>query len=155
MKVGYVPVVTAVDDSKSDLQLYQEGMALADMAEPLGFESLWSLEHHFTGYSMIPNPVQFLTYYAARTRNIKLGTAVIVLPWHDPVRIAEEIALLDVMSGGRTMFGFGRGAGSVEYDGLRVLDGGIARSLRRDGDYRAPGADAKALFLRRQILQDS
>jgi alkanesulfonate monooxygenase SsuD/methylene tetrahydromethanopterin reductase-like flavin-dependent oxidoreductase (luciferase family) len=118
--VGYVPVVTAVDDSKSDLQLYQEGMALAEMAEPLGFESLWSLEHHFTGYSMIPNPVQFLTYYAARTRNIKLGTAVIVLPWHDPVRIAEEIALLDVMSGGRTMFGFGRGAGSVEYDGLRV-----------------------------------
>jgi alkanesulfonate monooxygenase SsuD/methylene tetrahydromethanopterin reductase-like flavin-dependent oxidoreductase (luciferase family) len=95
-------------------------MALADMAEPLGFESLWSLEHHFTGYSMIPNPVQFLTYYAARTRSIKLGTAVIVLPWHDPVRIAEEIALLDVMSGGRTMFGFGRGAGSVEYDGLRV-----------------------------------
>lgn len=120
MKVGYVPVLTAVGDSKSDLQLYQEGMALADMAEPLGFESLWSLEHHFTGYSMIPNPVQFLTYYAARTRHIRLGTAVIVLPWHDPVRIAEEIAMLDVMSGGRTLFGFGRGAGSVEYEGLRV-----------------------------------
>ncbi len=120
MKVGYVPVVTAVDDSKSDLQLYQEGMALAGMAEPLGFDSLWSLEHHFTGYSMIPNPVQFLSYFAAHTRHIQLGTAVIVLPWHDPVRIAEEIALLDVMSGGRTIYGFGRGAGSVEYDGLRV-----------------------------------
>jgi alkanesulfonate monooxygenase SsuD/methylene tetrahydromethanopterin reductase-like flavin-dependent oxidoreductase (luciferase family) len=120
VKVGYVPVVTAVDESKSDLQLYQEAMALADMAEPLGFDSLWSLEHHFTGYSMIPNPVQFLTYYAARTRTIRLGTAVIVLPWHDPVRIAEEIALLDMMAGGRTIFGFGRGAGSVEYDGLRV-----------------------------------
>ncbi len=120
MKVGYVPVVTAVDDSKSDLKLFEEGMALADMAEPLGFDSLWSLEHHFTGYSMIPNPVQFLTYYASRTRTIRLGTAVIVLPWHDPVRIAEEIALLDVMAGGRTIFGFGRGAGSVEYDGLRV-----------------------------------
>jgi alkanesulfonate monooxygenase SsuD/methylene tetrahydromethanopterin reductase-like flavin-dependent oxidoreductase (luciferase family) len=120
VNVGYVPVITAVGDAKSDLQLYQEAMALADMAEPLGFDSLWSLEHHFTGYSMIPNPVQFLTYYAARTRTIRLGTAVIVLPWHDPVRIAEEIALLDVMSGGRTLFGFGRGAGSVEYDGLRV-----------------------------------
>jgi alkanesulfonate monooxygenase SsuD/methylene tetrahydromethanopterin reductase-like flavin-dependent oxidoreductase (luciferase family) len=120
VKVGYVPVVTAIDDSKSDLKLYEEAMALADTAEPLGFDSLWSLEHHFTGYSMIPNPVQFLTYYAARTRKIRLGTAVIVLPWHDPVRIAEEIALLDVMAGGRTIFGFGRGAGSVEYDGLRV-----------------------------------
>jgi alkanesulfonate monooxygenase SsuD/methylene tetrahydromethanopterin reductase-like flavin-dependent oxidoreductase (luciferase family) len=120
VKVGYVPVVTAVGDSKSDLQLYQEAMTMADMAEPLGFDSLWSLEHHFTGYSMIPNPVQFLTYYAARTRTIRLGTAVIVLPWHDPVRVAEEIALLDVMAGGRTIFGFGRGAGSVEYDGLRV-----------------------------------
>lgn len=120
MKVGYVPVVTAVDETKSDLKLYEETMALADMAEPLGFDSLWSLEHHFTGYSMIPNPVQFLTYFAARTRTIRLGTAVIVLPWHDPVRIAEEIALLDVMAGGRTIFGFGRGAGSVEYDGLRI-----------------------------------
>jgi alkanesulfonate monooxygenase SsuD/methylene tetrahydromethanopterin reductase-like flavin-dependent oxidoreductase (luciferase family) len=120
MNVGYVPVITAVGEAKSDLQLYNEAMQLADMAEPLGFDSLWSLEHHFTGYSMIPNPVQFLTYYAARTRTIRLGTAVIVLPWHDPVRIAEEIALLDVMSGGRTLFGFGRGAGSVEYDGLRV-----------------------------------
>jgi len=120
VKTGYVPVVTAVDDSKSDLQLYQEGMALAGMAEPLGFDSLWSLEHHFTGYSMIPNPVQFLTYFAAHTSRIQLGTAVIVLPWHDPVRVADEIALLDVMAGGRTIFGFGRGAGSVEYAGLRV-----------------------------------
>jgi alkanesulfonate monooxygenase SsuD/methylene tetrahydromethanopterin reductase-like flavin-dependent oxidoreductase (luciferase family) len=95
-------------------------MVLADMAEPLGFDSLWSLEHHFTGYSMIPNPVQFLSYYAAHTSKIRLGTAVIVLPWHDPVRIAEEIAMLDVMAGGRTLFGFGRGAGTVEYNGLRI-----------------------------------
>jgi alkanesulfonate monooxygenase SsuD/methylene tetrahydromethanopterin reductase-like flavin-dependent oxidoreductase (luciferase family) len=120
VKVGYVPVITAVDDSKSDLELYQESMALADMAEPLGFDSLWSLEHHFTGYSMTPSPTQFLSYFAGKTTKIRLGTAVIVLPWHDPVRIAEEIALLDVMSGGRTLFGFGRGAGTVEYDGFRV-----------------------------------
>jgi len=123
MKTGYVPFLTAVDDSKSDLQLYQEAMALADLVEPLGFDSLWSLEHHFTGYAMTPSPLQFLSYYAASTRRIQLGTAVIVLPWNDPVRIAEEIAMLDVMSGGRTVFGFGRGAGSVEYDGFRVAMG--------------------------------
>ncbi len=106
MKVGYVPFISAVDDSKPDLQLYQEGIALANLAEPLGFDSLWSLEHHFTGYAMIPSPPQFLTYFAANTKRIQLGTAVIVLPWHDPIRVAEGIALIDVMSGGRTIFGF-------------------------------------------------
>ena len=84
MKTGYVPFVSAVDNSKPDLQLYQEAIALADMAEPLGFDSLWSLEHHFTGYAMIPSPTQFLTYFAANTKRIQLGTSVIVLPWHDP-----------------------------------------------------------------------
>ncbi len=123
MKVGYVPFISAVDDSKPDLQLYQEGIALANLAEPLGFDSLWSLEHHFTGYAMIPSPPQFLTYFAANTKRIQLGTAVIVLPWHDPIRVAEGIALLDVMSGGRTIFGFGRGAGTVEYDGFRIAMG--------------------------------
>ena len=123
MKTGYVPFVSAVDNSKPDLQLYQEAIALADMAEPLGFDSLWSLEHHFTGYAMIPSPTQFLTYFAANTKRIQLGTSVIVLPWHDPIRVAEGIALLDVMSGGRTIFGFGRGAGTVEYDGFRIAMG--------------------------------
>ncbi|MCB1741730.1 MAG: LLM class flavin-dependent oxidoreductase, partial [Gammaproteobacteria bacterium] len=89
-------------------------------AEPLGFDSIWALEHHFTGYSMSPNPAQLLSYYAGRTRRVQLGTAVIVLPWHDPIRVAEQIALLDVLSGGRCLFGFGRGAASVEYEGFRI-----------------------------------
>jgi alkanesulfonate monooxygenase SsuD/methylene tetrahydromethanopterin reductase-like flavin-dependent oxidoreductase (luciferase family) len=69
---------------------------------------------------MSPDPTQLLSYCAGRTKRIGLGTAVIVLPWHDPVRVAEEIALLDVISGGRTIFGFGRGAASAEYSGFRV-----------------------------------
>jgi len=69
---------------------------------------------------MSPDPTQMLTYFAGRTRRITLGTAVIVLPWHDPVRVAEEIALLDILSNGRCVFGFGRGAASVEYAGFRV-----------------------------------
>mgnify|MGYP003694779351 CR=1 FL=1 len=60
------------------------------------------------------------SYYAGRTKRVTLGTCVIVLPWHDPVRVAEQIALLDVMSGGRCIFGFGRGAASVEYAGFRI-----------------------------------
>ncbi|HML10244.1 MAG TPA: LLM class flavin-dependent oxidoreductase, partial [Stellaceae bacterium] len=97
-----------------------EHLVLGDLAEPLGFDSLFALEHHFTGYAMSPAPTQLLSYYAGRTRRIQLGTAVIVLPWHDPVRVAEQIALLDILCGGRCVFGFGRGAASVEYEGFRI-----------------------------------
>ena len=61
-----------------------------------------------------------LSYFAGRTQRVMLGTGVIVLPWHDPIRVAEQIALLDVLCGGRCLFGFGRGAASVEYEGFRI-----------------------------------
>lgn len=119
MKVG-VALNMLSKQGLSDAAVFAEHVALGDLAEPLGFDSLFALEHHFTGYAMSPSPTQLLSYYAGRTKRITLGTAVIVLPWHDPVRVAEEIALLDVLSGGRCLFGFGRGAASVEYAGMRV-----------------------------------
>src|SRR2546428_13014280 len=90
--------------------VFAELMALGDPAEPLGFDSLFALEHHFTGYAMSPAPTQLLAYYAGRTKRITLGTAVIALPWHDPVRVAEEIAPLDARRRGRALFGCARGA---------------------------------------------
>ncbi|HEY7519050.1 MAG TPA: LLM class flavin-dependent oxidoreductase [Methylomirabilota bacterium] len=119
MKVG-IALNMLTKEGRSDASVVGEHMALGDLAEPLGFDSLWALEHHFTGYAMSPAPTQLLAYYAGRTRRIMLGTAVIVLPWHDPIRVAEQIALLDIMSGGRCLFGFGRGAATVEYAGFRV-----------------------------------
>lgn len=119
MKVG-IALNMLAQPGVSDAAVFAEHLALGDLAEPLGFDSLFALEHHFTGYAMSPSPVQLLTYFAGRTRRLTLGTAVIVLPWHDPVRVAEEIALLDVLSGGRCLFGFGRGAASVEYAGFRI-----------------------------------
>ena len=119
MRVG-VALNMLQKEGRSDADVFAEHMALGDLAEPLGFDSLFALEHHFTGYAMSPSPTQLLSYYAGRTRRITLGTAVIVLPWHDPVRVAEQIALLDIMSGGRCVFGFGRGAASVEYAGFRI-----------------------------------
>jgi len=119
VKVGAAISMLNVGD-KPDDQIYREDLMLGDLAEPLGFDSIWSVEHHFTGYAMVPNVIQLLTYFAGRTRRIMLGTSVIVLPWHDPIRVAEEIAMLDVLSGGRTIFGFGRGAATVEYDGFRI-----------------------------------
>jgi alkanesulfonate monooxygenase SsuD/methylene tetrahydromethanopterin reductase-like flavin-dependent oxidoreductase (luciferase family) len=119
MKVG-IALNMLTKEGRSDASVLAEHMALGDLAEPLNFDSLWALEHHFTGYAMSPAPTQLLAYYAGRTKRLTLGTAVIVLPWHDPIRVAEEIALLDIMSGGRCVFGFGRGAASVEYAGFRV-----------------------------------
>ena len=125
MKVGLALNMLS-QAGRPDVAVVSEHMALGDLAEPLGFDSLFALEHHFTGYAMSPSPTQLLAYYAGRTQRITLGTAVIVLPWHDPIRVAEEIALLDIMCGGRCVFGFGRGAASVEYEGFRI-DQGEAR----------------------------
>ena len=119
MKVGMTLQLTSFGD-KPDLETYQDELSLMEMSEGLGFDSVWALDHHFTGYVMSPDPTQLLSYVAGRTKRLQLGTAVIVLPWHDPVEIAEKIALLDVVSGGRTIFGFGRGAATVEYNGFRI-----------------------------------
>jgi alkanesulfonate monooxygenase SsuD/methylene tetrahydromethanopterin reductase-like flavin-dependent oxidoreductase (luciferase family) len=119
VKVG-IALNMLSENSRADAAVFGDHLALGDLAEPLGFDSLWALEHHFTGYAMSPAPLQLLAYFAGRTTRITFGTAVIVLPWHDPIRVAEGIALLDILSQGRCVFGFGRGAASVEYDGFRV-----------------------------------
>jgi alkanesulfonate monooxygenase SsuD/methylene tetrahydromethanopterin reductase-like flavin-dependent oxidoreductase (luciferase family) len=104
-----------------DPDIYREDLALADLAEPLGFDSLWAVEHHFSPYTMIPDVTQFLSYLCGRTKRIGLATMVIVLPWHDPVRVAEEIAMLDLFARDRELtLGFGRGSGRIEYEGLRI-----------------------------------
>lgn len=119
MKVG-MAMNMLYEHGRPDVAVIHEHFQLGDLVEPLGFDSIWALEHHFTGYAMSPAPTQLLAYYAGRTKRIQLGTSVIVLPWHDPIRVAEQIALLDIMCGGRCLFGFGRGAASTEYEGFRV-----------------------------------
>jgi alkanesulfonate monooxygenase SsuD/methylene tetrahydromethanopterin reductase-like flavin-dependent oxidoreductase (luciferase family) len=69
---------------------------------------------------MCPNVTQFLTYMAARSSRLLLGSMVTVLPWHEPVRVAEETAVLDTLSNGRVLLGLGRGVGRVEFDNLRL-----------------------------------
>jgi alkanesulfonate monooxygenase SsuD/methylene tetrahydromethanopterin reductase-like flavin-dependent oxidoreductase (luciferase family) len=119
--------------SPPDWRIYEEDLRLGDMAEPLGFDSIWSVEHHFTPYTMVPDVMQFLTYFAARTQKVDLGTMIIVVPWHEPVRLAEEIAMLDIMLNGRKFFlGFGRGIAPTEFDGFRIPRG-EARGRQHEG----------------------
>jgi alkanesulfonate monooxygenase SsuD/methylene tetrahydromethanopterin reductase-like flavin-dependent oxidoreductase (luciferase family) len=119
MKVG-IALNMLSEPGRTDVAVVSDHLAMGDLAEPLGFDSLFALEHHFTGYAMSPAPLELLAYFAGRTKRISFGTAVIVLPWHDPIRVAEGIALLDILSGGRCLFGFGRGAASVEYECFRI-----------------------------------
>ncbi len=120
MHVGMSVVFQNTGKHLTDRQVYLNELALAEMAEPLGFESVWSVEHHFTDYTMCPDVVQFLSYMAGRSKTVRLGSMVVVLPWHDPMRVAEQVSMLDNLSGGRMILGLGRGAGKVEFDGFRV-----------------------------------
>lgn len=89
-------------------------------AEALGFRSTFVVEHHFTGYGQVSATLNLLTWLGARTTTLRLGTAVIVLPWHNPVLLAEQAATLDLLSGGRLDFGVGSGYRYNEFAGFRV-----------------------------------
>ncbi len=119
MHVGMAAIFQNPGKQSTDAQVYKNDVALAQLAEPLGFDSVWNVEHHFTDYTMCPDPLQFLSFMAGCTKTVKLGTMVVVLPWHDPVRVAEQISVLDHLSGGRLILGLGRGAGRVEFEGFR------------------------------------
>ena len=89
-------------------------------AEALGFHSTFVVEHHFTGYGQVSATLNLLTWLGARTRRLRLGTAVLVLPWHNPVLLAEQAATLDLLSGGRLDFGIGKGYRYNEFAGFCV-----------------------------------
>ncbi|WP_230293105.1 LLM class flavin-dependent oxidoreductase [Croceicoccus sp. Ery5] len=104
-----------------DSEIVQGIMRIGDMAEPLGFNGIWAPEHCGTPYGMTPNPIQMLTYFAGRTEELTFGTMVIVAPWWHPVRLAHQIAYLDILSGGRfETIGIGRGVAKSEFDAVGV-----------------------------------
>jgi alkanesulfonate monooxygenase SsuD/methylene tetrahydromethanopterin reductase-like flavin-dependent oxidoreductase (luciferase family) len=89
-------------------------------AEALGYCATFLVEHHFSGWNQISATLQLLTWVAARTTTLRLGTAVLVLPWHNPVLLAEQAALLDLMSGGRLDLGIGKGYRHTEFEGFCI-----------------------------------
>jgi len=89
-------------------------------AEALGFHGTFLVEHHFTGWNQVSATLTLLTWLAARTSTLRLGTAVMVLPWHNPVILAEQAATLDLLSDGRLDFGVGKGYRHSEFTGFRI-----------------------------------
>ena len=103
---------------RPDIDEWDEGIALGLLAEPLGFDSIFCPEHHFTPYSFGTNPLQVLTYFAGRTERVDLGTMVVVLPWHHPIRVVEEATMLQNLLGSDRdlLLGLGRGLARREYE---------------------------------------
>ena len=120
MHIGMAVIFQGTGEGRTDRNVYRNELRLGDLAESLGFESLWGVEHHFTDYTMCPDVLQYLTYFAGRTNSIQLGSMVVVLPWHDPMRVVEQVVMLDHMSNGRLILGIGRGLGRVEFEGFGV-----------------------------------
>ena len=102
-----------------DSQHMDNTLYMGELIEPLGFDSIWATEHYGSAYSMQPNPLQYLAYWAGRTERVDVGTAVIVAPWWNPVRLAHEISMLDILLKGRRLhLGIGRGISPHEYASL-------------------------------------
>ena len=120
MKFGiFYQLPCAIDQSPA--QRYQDTIAQVQLADELGFESAWLAELHFNSrFSVMPAPMVVGAAMAQTTSRIRIGTAVHLVPLHQPIRLAEEAAALDVLSGGRSIFGIGRGAIPAHFEGYRV-----------------------------------
>lgn len=106
--------------ARSTQQFYEELLEQIEVAESLGFDSFWVAEHHFHEYGAIPRPPIWLAAAAKRTKRIKLGSAVVVLPFDNPLRVAEDYAMVDIISAGRLILGVGSGYLKHEYEGFGI-----------------------------------
>ncbi|MEE2828946.1 MAG: LLM class flavin-dependent oxidoreductase [Myxococcota bacterium] len=105
---------------RTERQYYNENIELVEYADDVGLDEVWLAEHHFTDYGVMPSTQVFGSWIAARTKQIRIGTAVTVLPFHNPIRLAEEFAFLDQLSDGRLDFGVGRGYQPGEFRGYGI-----------------------------------
>ena len=110
-----------IDEEQPQKRLYEEFIELCQIADRSGFKTIWNGEHHGMNFTIAPNPFINLTDLANKTKNVRLGTGTIVAPFWHPIKLAEEAAMADIISGGRLELGIARGAYSFEYD--RLADG--------------------------------
>lgn len=120
MQTGYLMLFQNAHEGLSDAEMVKQEMRLAELTEECGFDVCWSAEHHFDYYSILPDNLQVLTWLAARTSKIKLGTGAVILPWNQPIRVAEKVSMLDALCDGRLLFGIGRGLARHEYEAFGI-----------------------------------
>jgi len=115
MEVGILQIFQNYQGRFADREVVATEMRLARLAEELGYDKLWVVEHHFTDYAACPDNVAYLCWLAGCTERIRLGTGAVIVPWNVPLRVAEKITMLDYVSGGRAVLGLGRGLSRGEY----------------------------------------
>jgi alkanesulfonate monooxygenase SsuD/methylene tetrahydromethanopterin reductase-like flavin-dependent oxidoreductase (luciferase family) len=121
MNIGMMMVFASYGwENCPDTRVWDEEIRLARLAADLGFDCLWSAEHHFNDYSFVPDNLQLMTYLTALCPGVDLGTAAVIVPWHDPLRVAEQAAVLDMLSKGRLRLGLGRGLARREFAAFRL-----------------------------------
>ncbi len=150
MKFSLFAHMERFDTSVSHQESLADLVELVQLAEAGGFETVWVGEHHGMEFTIAPNPFLYLTYLAAHTSKIRLGTGTVVAPFWHPIKLADEAAITDLMTGGRLDIGIARGAYQFEYDRLgNGMDGLVASEMLREiipavkglweGDYEHSG----------------
>lgn len=127
MDVGILQIFQNYQGRRRDEDVVRGEQRIALLAEELGYDKLWAVEHHFTDYAACPDNVVYLAWVAGRTERLRLGTGAVIVPWNTPLRVAEKIVLLDHLSGGRAVLGLGRGLSRIEY-GHFGIDMGESRA---------------------------
>lgn len=114
----------------TDEDVFRAELEQIEKAEELGFDGVWLAEHHFQWYGIATDLMVLAAWVAARTERVRIGTAIVVLPFHNPLRLAEQVAIVDLISKGRLDLGVGRGYQAAEYDGFNIpMDESKARFL--------------------------
>ncbi|MBC8281315.1 MAG: LLM class flavin-dependent oxidoreductase, partial [Chloroflexi bacterium] len=101
---------------RTDVEVYEDILKGAELAEELGFDSVWVAEHAFSEHSIISSPHSLLAAIAARTKKVQIGVGCSIVPWHSPLRLAQDIATIAIITGGRVALGVGRGSPKRELD---------------------------------------
>lgn len=119
MKFGFTSAPVGLSN-QTDAEHYHEAIDDCKFGFDLGYDAIWTLEHHFTPYFPTPDLMLYMSHIAAACPGVDLGTCVLVLPWHNPLRLVEQIAMLSLISKGNLILGLGRGTAKYEFDRFNV-----------------------------------
>ena len=121
LKFGFTAAATSADtECSSDGERYGQMLTDCKLGFELGYDCAWVLEHHFTDYFPTPSPIVVMSHLAAAFPGLSLGSCVLVLPWYNPLRLAEEISMLSHFCKGDLHLAFGRGTAKIEYDAYGI-----------------------------------